>query len=332
MSYTLSAGVNSFWGVDKTISEYVNGWPFRYNITNLSGNGTVVTAAVAASPIMHFLSGDKITVEAVPLKKVITSINSNGTLWTIASTAHGFTPGQSIVHENITNATYNGSYTVNTVPDANTYTILSVVNPGASSGGTARLATPGTYFSGEYQVISATATTVSYTCAATTPAPDIATSILTSPDRCKFYSMNPSVQIPYGGSYTYVALFVPNQISAVPLPTNQSQGPLYLGGTPTYTNSIASYTPQVQISLGINAIPTAGGSSGDPTATGFRRIKRWSSHRYINTNFVSSSVADFCAFIDMETPQPKHQGYTLAINPPTLPYNVFSETPDYASA
>lgn len=326
LTYSLSASIFPMWGVDVTMSEYVNGWPFRYNITNLSGNGVNVTASVASTPLMHFLSGDTITVEAVPLRKAITSINSNGTIWTVAVTGHGLTPGQSIVHENISNIAYNGVYVVNTTPDANTYTVANVTSPGASSGGTVRLATPGTYFSGEYQVLCASATTVVYACTATTPAPDIATCILSSPDRAKFYALAPA--LPYGG-WTHCALHRANNISATPLPSNAFSNPFYLGATPLYTtNNGANTAPQV--SLGINTTPNAG--SGPVTVNDFNRIKRISSHRYINNNYTGTAITDFCAFIDLVTPQPKHQGYTLVLNTPRLPAGMFSEVPAYADA
>lgn len=329
LSYSVSAfALSAYYGMDKTISEYVQGWPFRYPVTGLSGNGTNVTIAVASTPLMHLLSGDRIVVEAVPLKKAITSVTSDPSTWTVTATAHGLTPGNSIVHENITNAAYNGSFVVATAPDANTYTVANASNPGASSGGTVRLATPGSYFSGEYTALCSTATTLVYANTTTGPAPDLTTAILTSPDRCKIYAWNPRQA---NTTFNNVTFFMQraNQISAVPLPaqTNYQQGYDlaslgYIWGT---TMSVTGGS----ISLGVNTTPTSGGDTSN--VNGFNRIKRLNvtaAAGAINTAMGSTGTV----VMELEVPQVKHQGYSLTFYPLMPPWRLFAQVPDYASA
>ncbi len=103
-------------------------------------------------------------------------------------------------------------------------------------------------------------------------------------------------------------------------------------------NSIASVGPgssDQQITLGINAVPSAAGSLADKTATGFTRLKRFTSHLQQNVSVGSTgftNLSSFISWIDLETPQPKPQGYTLVYNPIKIPSQAVFPVPTYGAA
>lgn len=123
------------------------GIPQRHSMLSIVGNGTNVDVTFSAAT--HFLAGDKLDLRGVtPKKFAISSASSTSTTLTINTTvAHGLNVGDSVVVEGASLAGYNGTFTVATVPDADTITITDASNPGAmGASGTVRLATPATYF------------------------------------------------------------------------------------------------------------------------------------------------------------------------------------------
>lgn len=123
------------------------GIPQKHSMLSIVGSGTAVDVTFAAAT--HFLAGDKLDLRNVtPKKFAISSASSNSTTLTINTTlAHGLSVADSVVIAGASLAGYNGTFTVATVPDADTITIVNAANPGAmGASGTVRLATPATYF------------------------------------------------------------------------------------------------------------------------------------------------------------------------------------------
>jgi hypothetical protein len=156
-----------------TASSIFSGYPYAFGIASITGSGTAFTVTTAETH--NFSTGDAINLNnIVPLRKAITSISSNSTTWTVIAPSHGLSATNAIVHEGVSVAGYNGSWTVASVIDGNTYTVTNASNPGAATGGTQRLATPGTYFGGAWTVASGTpgTTTLTVTSSITGPAVD----------------------------------------------------------------------------------------------------------------------------------------------------------------
>lgn len=122
------------------------GLPQKYAITSIAGSGSNVDVTFTGAT--HFLAGDKLDLRNVrPALTNISSASSTSTTFTInTATAHGKSPGDSIVIEGASVAGYNGTHTVAT-GSGSILTITNAANPGAmGASGTLRLATPGTYF------------------------------------------------------------------------------------------------------------------------------------------------------------------------------------------
>ncbi len=132
------------------------GWPRPYSITSITPSGTYWDVLCSEVVSGHYAVGRPIIIAgALPATVAISSISSTVTHITVnTSTAHGRTAGDSIVLAGVTPSGYNGTYTIDTVTDSDTYVIASVLNLGAGSGGTSRLATPGTWYNGTHTIAS----------------------------------------------------------------------------------------------------------------------------------------------------------------------------------
>lgn len=177
VTYTLYATVGSR-DISFDLSN-ITGLPFPYSVSSITGNGTSFDIVTTAAH--HFLTGDQIVLPAgttVPKRFNISSGSSTSSDITVnTATAHGLSVGNSVTIENASVSGYNGTWTVDTVPDSDTFTIASALNPGAlGASGTVRLATPGTYFNGTWTVASIpNSTTIRVTSAVTGPAVDTST-------------------------------------------------------------------------------------------------------------------------------------------------------------
>jgi hypothetical protein len=181
------------------------GWPWKYDVTAITGNGTYFGVTTATDH--HFLAGDLIDLPlatTVPKRFAIASGSSTADTITVNTThPHGLSPGDSVEIENTSVPAYNGTWTLATA-SGTTMTIASAANPGVlGQDGTVRLTTPATYFGGEWTVASVpTSTSVRVTSAVSGPAVDD-TAKLSSPDR-----MNVEC---WGGSPSYYVLNNPSR-------------------------------------------------------------------------------------------------------------------------
>ena len=191
ITYTVYATVGSR-DITFDMSNVTN-LPFSYGVTSITGNGTYFD--IVTTSAHHFLTGDSIVLPAgvtVPKRFAISSGSSTSSVITVNTTAaHGLSVGNSVVIENASVSGYNGTWTVDTVVDSDTFTIASALNPGAlGASGTVRLATPGTYFNGTWTVASIpNSTTIRVTSAITGPAVDT-TATVASASGAKFNIWN----------------------------------------------------------------------------------------------------------------------------------------------
>lgn len=134
----------------------ISGWPYSYAIQSITSNGTYWDVVVGAACSSHFATGRPITIAgAIPVASTITTLASTGSDFTVTTgAAHNKNPGDSIVIAGATPSGYNGTWTVATTPTSTTLTVTSAINPGAGSGGTLRLSTPGTWYDGTHTIAS----------------------------------------------------------------------------------------------------------------------------------------------------------------------------------
>lgn len=152
-----------------TVDGGITGWPLPYNIASITSNGTAWTITTTATH--HFVAGGKINIDGALRPKVaITAATSGGANFTITAAGHGRSPGDSITIEGMTPSGYNGTFTVASV-SGDDITVTSLLNPGTGTVfGTVRQATPGTWYTGEKTIASVTGTTIVITDATTIPA------------------------------------------------------------------------------------------------------------------------------------------------------------------
>lgn len=164
------------------ITVNITGWPYPYAIQSIVSNGTYWDVLLDKACSSHYVAGRTITIAgALPATTAITSISSTPSDFTVNATAHGKNIGDSIVIAGATPAGYNGTWTVATVPNANSLTVTSAANLGAGSGGTVRLATPGTWYDGTHTIASfPTTSTIRITNANSIPAAGIAGTVTNS--------------------------------------------------------------------------------------------------------------------------------------------------------
>lgn len=140
------------------------GWPYTYNISSITGNGTTFTVTTSASH--HYIAGGSITIAgAKRTRTTITVATSNSTDFTITANSHGRSPGDSIIIEGMTPVGYNGTWTIAS-STANTITVTTAANPGGGTiFGNVRQAEPGTWYDGTWTIASVTSTTILVTSA-----------------------------------------------------------------------------------------------------------------------------------------------------------------------
>lgn len=137
----------------------ITGWPRPYNITSITpgtSGGTSFDILLSENCSSHYAVGRPITVAgALPTKVNISSIASTVSDFTVTTgSAHGKAPGDSIVIAGATPSGYNGTWTCAAGTTGSTVVVTSGINPGAGSGGTLRLATPGTWYDGTWTIAS----------------------------------------------------------------------------------------------------------------------------------------------------------------------------------
>lgn len=140
--------------VSTPVTPAITGWPYTYLVQSIVANGSYWD--VTLDKAHHFAAGRPITIAgALPVRSTITTLASTGSDFTVTTgAAHNKNPGDSIVIAGATPSAYNGTWTVATTPTSTTLTVTSAINPGAGSGGTLRLSTPGTWFDGTHTIAS----------------------------------------------------------------------------------------------------------------------------------------------------------------------------------
>lgn len=270
MSYTVELTVSGRATRTIALSSAVSGWPFVYKtatnnaITSITGSGTYFDVTTQSEN--HFLAGDTIILNnIVPKRFAIASGSSTATHITVnTAAAHGLSPGSTVVIENASVGGYNGTHTVDSVTDADTFVIASALNPGAlGASGTVRLATPVTYFGGTWTVASKPANNVCrVTSAITGPAVDSAAE-MTSTDSANFtvaladMSSANGVYILNSGSGNTGQIRVVNETNVVATPaTNAEFAPtptsaFTSGNIGTGSGTSASYSNDWTASLNV---------------------------------------------------------------------------------
>lgn len=149
-----------------TLTGGITGWPRPYSVSGIVSTGSNFTVTLTENH--HYLAGGKINLLNVKKPRTaITAASSNPTTITLTAAGHGKAPGDTIIVESMTPSAYNGEFVVDTVPDANTVTIASVLNPGTGTAfGNLRTKEPATWYtSQEWTIASVGANTVVVTSA-----------------------------------------------------------------------------------------------------------------------------------------------------------------------
>lgn len=165
------------------ITMAITGWPFPYAIQSIVSNGTYWDVVVGSACSSHYATGRPIIIAgALPATTAITSISSTVSEFTVTTgTAHGKVAADSIVIAGSSVGAYNATWTVLDAPTSTTLRVTSGANPGAATGGTVRLATPGTWFDGTHTIASfPNSTTIRITNATTIPAAGVAGAVTNS--------------------------------------------------------------------------------------------------------------------------------------------------------
>lgn len=291
-----------------TISELFSGggYPFEYSASAIVGNGTTFDVTATAH---HFLAGDSVVLkEVIPLRKTITSITASGSAWTVTATAHGLSVSDTIVIAGCTIAGYNGTFTVASVPNANTITITNATSPGTASDGTVRLATPVTYFNGTFTVASVpNANTVRITSTITGPAVD-PSSVLTSSNECTIAYFGSLANLAESGSAALaLAAYSQANAIAVPLPASNQQTPPSSSNFSRNAYITGSQNAAFGNDWNLVANPPSTGSWGAGTSE--PRVKQiYVAHQ---TDSGSSGSNTLSYVITFTTPQPKGAAYRL---------------------
>lgn len=163
ITYELAITVNGTNRPSQTLTSST-GWPYTYNISSITGNGTSFTVTTSAAH--HYLAGGTVTIAgAKRTRTTITVATSNSTDFTITAASHGRSPGDSIIIEGMTPSGYNGTWTVASTT-TNTITVTTAANPGTGTVfGNVRQAEPGTWYNGTWTIASVTSTTIVVTSA-----------------------------------------------------------------------------------------------------------------------------------------------------------------------
>ena len=163
ITYELAVTISDITRPSQTLTSSA-GWPYTYNISTITGNGTSFTVTTSAAH--HYVAGGSITIAgAKRTRTTITVATSTSSDFTITAAAHGRTTGDSIIIEGMTPAGYNGTWTVASTT-TNTITVTTPANPGAGTVfGNVRQAEPGTWYNGTWTVASVGASTIVVTSA-----------------------------------------------------------------------------------------------------------------------------------------------------------------------
>ncbi len=127
----------------------IAGLPLEWNCSSIVADGSQITVNTELEH--YYIVGDEVKIEnAIPTDQPV-DITSNGTTWTLVSNAHGYVAGDTITIAGTSN--YDGDHTVDSVIDANSFTIANTINSTAQ-GGTVRFTTPANYFNDSFVVAS----------------------------------------------------------------------------------------------------------------------------------------------------------------------------------
>jgi hypothetical protein len=314
LTYTLEMTLTGRATRTIALSSIMPGWPYVYGgtglnpITSIVGNG--VTFDVTTSTANHFLAGDTVILaNVVPKRFAISSASSVvGTLTINTAAAHGLIVGDTVVIELASVGGYNGTWTVATVPDADTITITGGSNPGAmGASGTIRLATPATYFNGTFTVASKpSANVVRITSNIQGPAVD-ASSTMSSTDSCdltvSLSAMGTDVISQWAGS-SAGTFRVLNETNAI--------------ATPAITDNYTA-TPTAAYSATYGT--TSGGTNADYTNdwTATVNVAPWNAGtsetrcKQIITNKASGAANIPTYHLALHTAQPKEASFRLTM-------------------
>lgn len=137
------------------------GWPYTYNISSITGNGTSFTVTLSAAH--HYVTGGSITIAGAKRTRfTITAATSTGSNFTLTTSAsHGLSVGDTIIVEGVTPSGYNGTWTAASGTTGSTIVVTTGANPGTGTAfGNVRQQEPGTWYNGTWTVASTTSTTV----------------------------------------------------------------------------------------------------------------------------------------------------------------------------
>lgn len=165
ITYELAVTVNGTTRPSQTLTSST-GWPYTYNISSITGNGTAFTVTLSAAH--HYVAGGSITIAGAKRTRfAITAASSTSSDFTLTTSAsHGLTTGDTFIVEGVSPNGYNGTWTAASGTTGSTLVVTTAANPGTGTAfGNARQQEPGTWYDNTWTVASTTSTTVTVTSA-----------------------------------------------------------------------------------------------------------------------------------------------------------------------
>lgn len=123
----LSTTVDGYTTIVQTTAETVDGISGQYTV-KIDNNGFVSGFGLSSETVngqtnsFFLINADTFGVVNSGASKTVTALTRSGTTATATCTAHGIAPGEKISISNVYDAGWNGSWTVATVPNANSFT------------------------------------------------------------------------------------------------------------------------------------------------------------------------------------------------------------------
>lgn len=274
-------------GSNPVVEPTLEGWPYPYNIASISSTGSNFTVTLGANH--HFLVGGKFRISGAKRPRfTITAASSTPSDFTLTTaSAHGRSPGDTIIIEGVTPSGYNGEWTCAAGTTGSTIVVSTIANPGTGTVfGNVRQKEPTPWYDGEWTIASVTSNTVTIT-SAINPGTAGAEGIGRNTLECKFAHAvwNVAPLAGYGAPQSPDSLFnyVCNLVS--PSSTGFLEGPT--------TNNKATTLMHATTTPSVPSFPQSAGWSMTGTGRTFSSSVTGVKQSYVDGNYYSDILFTF---------------------------------------